>query len=133
MSTRRSAAARIATSVVAVVGLLGGQLSAVAHEVLVEHVRCAEHGELVHVGDEAGGDALAFGVTRDAPPEASPHARHEHCGVTLAEAASALLARRSSLARNEAHRPLLAFAEITYATAPVHVLAPKTSPPSTLS
>jgi hypothetical protein len=53
---------------------------------LVEHTRCAEHGELVHGGRPHHHDALRHGQSdvatfRNAPDEGSNEA-HEHCALS---------------------------------------------------
>jgi hypothetical protein len=73
---------------VTVICLLG-QLGSVAHEATERHVRCAEHGELSHVGAESsagGSHTLTLGVegqgdrSRSVADQATtPSTAHEHC------------------------------------------------------
>lgn len=73
---------RAVASVLATVAL-AGQISSFAHLVLVRHVRCAEHGELVELGRARG---IARPVQRERQPNnaftteasATEHG-HEHC------------------------------------------------------
>jgi hypothetical protein len=103
---------------------------------LVEHTRCAEHGELVHAGDAHGHElgeqttgkpAGVHGRSEDRAGEA-----HEHCALSAERRdalASADAARVSSVPPGDpSERPL---------RAPLHAdesgrfrVAPKTSPPA---
>ena len=131
---RRGSPRRLAA--VAVVCLLA-QLAGVLHLLVVRHERCAEHGEVVHAGDEASahdaavaGDARALAV-RPAADDAE-HDDHEHC--------QALSDRRAVGAPSA---PAIAGADLTAGdgtavadAAPARAgvlyrLAPKLSPPRT--
>jgi hypothetical protein len=72
---------RAVLGVIALVGLLGAQLGTVAHEVLVKHATCAEHGELIHVAQaqetsesHAKSPALSSASSSD---EAQHHHTHD--------------------------------------------------------
>lgn len=69
--SRRLLAALLGTTWL--IGLFASPL----HQLLVEHVRCAEHGQLVHAGDHAdAGHALAEQALLIA---AEAHGDHDHC------------------------------------------------------
>jgi hypothetical protein len=76
-----STGARAFTLAAIVVASLG-QFASLAHEVTVRHFRCAEHGELTHVGAAAGEVAAS---PRDALRSQTAAAidAHEHCGVAF--------------------------------------------------
>lgn len=124
---------RVARGAMALALAAATQLGGSLHYVLVEHVRCAEHGELTH-----GSDADAF-APRDEPRPVDaiegttardPDGAHEHCLVaverrkaTLAAAALTPIDAPTLLATH-----LLAAAES--APRPPLDAAPKTSPPA---
>lgn len=102
------------------------------HEATTVHVRCAEHGELVHGETGRTIDAAAH-ATLAPDPGAHETRGHEHCGL-------ASLIRES---RSTPNAPVLVPAPVTitaHATAPdtvatvrevsVYRIAPKTSPPA---
>lgn len=106
------------------------------HMLLVEHTRCAEHGDLVHGteahhqadGDHAGVDAVALEAVSDEASEVA----HEHCSVNAER-------RDGDVAVSEAEVSpcLLASAELgaaptTFASVEAERfrLAPKNSPPA---
>jgi hypothetical protein len=72
---------RVVASILATVAL-AGQVTSFVHLVLVRHVTCAEHGELVEVGKEhaiaksARQAAPANVVTSESPADAHGH---DHC------------------------------------------------------
>ncbi len=114
---------------------LAGQLSSFAHLVLVRHVTCAEHGDMIEVGRERVIAAAATErAAEDSVAAASPAESHghEHCLVApmrrdrLASRAGAVLDSSHidaygtiGVARSETIAPAIA----------VLVLAPKNSPP----
>jgi hypothetical protein len=118
---------------------LATQLSSVAHLVLVEHVRCTEHGAWIHAGDEharahvehsaSASDAPA--VVPDAGAAAEDH-EHDHCLASTERRKLALLLLAS--AELPPLRPTALAATADHAThvvaRAVHTLAPKTSPPT---
>ena len=120
-----------------------GHLGVMVHQATAQHARCAEHGELVHGGDDEGAEAggLEAWTERQAPddsdriesrPLAAGH-EHEHCWVACA-AGERLRVRdpagESDLARLDKD------ADLQPATAPralrsaLYRIAPKTSPPA---
>ena len=133
--TSGSAMIRRAFAFAAVVGLLLQGTSG-GHMLLVEHTRCAEHGELVHTEDVhhhaesevAPVAVLAFDDAGKAPSEAA----HEHCNHSaehrdaansIADAAALDFAPvRDVVARPDAPQGV--------ASAPVYHDAPKNSPPA---
>jgi hypothetical protein len=106
-------------SIAVAVVCLGGQLASFAHLALVEHVRCSQHGELVHRNAGSG----------DAPDSDS----HDHCvlaahrsavfsvehGAVQVAPASAIVVEAPG-ARSESPAPPI----------PLVLLAPKQSPPA---
>jgi len=113
-----------------------GQLSSLAHGVLVQHVICAEHGESIHLRSMPAGRAdsvrqLEGGVARAraAVPMAEAD-EHDHCSLVASRnlrpqstedfTAGPALVGSSALARRE----LVAIPII-----PAYLIAPKTSPP----
>ncbi len=63
------------------------QFASLSHEMTVRHFRCAEHGELTHVGVASAAGAVASGglpLSRAMRPQAGDVAdAHEHCGVAF--------------------------------------------------
>jgi hypothetical protein len=117
---------------------LGTQLSAVTHFLIVEHVQCAEHGELIHAHEQHHeGDESAY---RDAPPasqhftpsgKADDHG-HDHCLVSSERRESAVPASApATLASTSVHAAFFpqSFAELVFVER-VYAFAPKTSPPA---
>lgn len=114
-----------------------GQASGLLHGVLVQHARCAEHGEAVHVA--AAEHALAAHADASAPGTQVVHADataaeehgHEHClgvwnrrGATFAPEAGTVVP-----ALFAAHVHAAPHAIPRVAARPLFLLAPKTSPP----
>lgn len=117
-----------------------GALAALAHVATVEHVRCPEHGDLVH--------AASAHLGADAPPPASAysaqerlrrgdlateHADHEHCGVLARhapEGASApVTAASRALTTAVLWAPVTPGEEAVCHGQPGYRLAPKQGPP----
>ena len=106
------------------------------HMLLVEHTRCAEHGELVHDGDRHHHDTVAH-ATEDAPAfesssDESSTSAHEHCALT-ADRRDALVTTAESqvcglvavvVEERVFEQPLV------LAKAPRFRVAPKNSPPA---
>jgi hypothetical protein len=69
-----------AVSAALVVVALAAQLASFAHLVLVRHVTCAEHGEMIEVGhdDEAAATTTRTDVTGLAASSLDSHG-HDHC------------------------------------------------------
>ena len=122
---------------------LVGQLSGLAHMLLVQHVTCPEHGELVHSGAVAHTDVTDLAAVSDATPatglvssgdataeEPAGHG-HDHClaaahgrgHVGLGGAAAGALAPSPALAG----LPTDAAPHLAHDA--LYRLAPKTSPP----
>jgi hypothetical protein len=114
------------------------QLSSAFHMVLVEHVRCAEHGEWVHVDDEhAGTHGSPHGVTAAnstaiAPPSSEDGHHHDHCLTCLERRKAVLVASAATelttLSQNR-DAPSIA-SESAIDDRPTYCFAPKTSPPA---
>jgi hypothetical protein len=125
------AARLLAVAVVAAVGF--AQFSTSWHEVTVQHVVCAEHGELTHVSSIASrGPVRALGRAAIQAADLELADAHEHCGFVFAPASSP----PSSIVRVAARfEPPPVVAETRGAPAPhpgrafVLASAPKTSPP----
>jgi hypothetical protein len=131
--TRAAASARVLALLVAAASL-SAQVSTLLHDAEVQHIRCAEHGELTHVEAQRADVATPAqpGGAVDRAPAGPPDA-HEHCAVVFA-------------VQGGAHAPVVrAFVRFTpppvvarpaAAPAPrpgrtfVLASAPKTSPPS---
>lgn len=122
------------------VGLLClfGQFSSALHMVLVEHVRCAEHGELVHVdGDQhADHDGTAHRERSPGGPAISSSSTdsdhgHDHCLICSERRKLALLpAAVPELRAPEGGDALLALCpDASIHTPRIYSYAPKTSPP----
>ena len=119
----------------AVVGLFL-QGSQGGHMLLVEHTRCAEHGDLVHPGDgpdhAAGDDASAEHRAFEAAADLGDEEAHEHCSHAFERrdaAADVPASEVAALRRAEPPpfaEPALAFTE----RAPRYRTAPKNSPPA---
>ena len=114
---------------------LVAQFAAALHTLLVQHVRCAEHGEWVHV-DEGHGPTIHVG--RETPVEAaalrsSSSAEdhdHEHC---LACAERKLVLRWPALSGVRspvARRALVSNRRVWRTSSRIYGFAPKSSPPA---
>ena len=130
---------RLLAACVALV-LTAGALSQAAHFLLVPHVICAEHGELLEVDERAPHAAREHAAaTEDRPSASAPEAvaEHEHCQVllrgqrerALPEAPSAELASLTTGRR----APVFVASDGLRGSLQTLALAPKTSPPSTPS
>lgn len=116
-----------------------GQLSTLAHNILVRHATCAEHGELVHQSTAPGATKAISAARRDvavrasaADDQAEGHG-HEHCLVLAHGRGHVGLDGASAPATVEppeyqAVAPVAAPARAASHT--VYRLAPKTSPPA---
>jgi hypothetical protein len=130
-------ARRLVRFAVALAGTLGlvALLSVELHYLLVQHVRCAEHGELVHAsGSEAGpGAALHTGHgVRVAPADADgalEDEHHDHCGVVTERAQPARGVIAVLLPLTEPRGATISETVGVRASVDVVLLAPKTSPP----
>ena len=126
----RRACALTAMLVLCLQGSSGG------HMLLVEHTRCAEHGELVHSGEAHHHDASAQvetgGLTFEGVSDEGSSEAHEHCAlsvdrrdvlVPIVEAEVSPCRIRAS----ESVRPADRFA---FVAAKRFRIAPKNSPPA---
>jgi len=106
------------------------------HMLLVEHSRCAEHGELVH-----GGEPHPHSVTRAlqlpspavwGTPDAGSKDAHEHCSVSAnrRDVLDAIVDAGAPEHRYEAPQALSAHDPVIVAPTPRFRVAPKTSPPA---
>jgi len=138
----RTASGRYSAGALAALCLLTPILG-YAHLLLVQHARCPEHGELVHVEDAAADDAsLLLGpglqlrtdepqVALESAPEVDGH-EHDHCVAVLARKTSAPLASAGPLLPSHGStlslRGLVQDSVLRAPTA-LYRLAPKNSPP----
>lgn len=116
---------------------VAAQLSSFTHELLVRHVTCPEHGELIHA-DEATASlpvssddapALAYRATS---VEVSGHG-HEHCSVCTARREQLFIAAPSApLVSAATLKEVVGVERGNCLPAPVALLrlAPKSSPPA---
>ncbi len=117
---------------------LAAQGLVLGHYALVEHTRCAEHGELVHVGGHADahgtehGAGAAADVASDliTTGEAAHDESHEHC-ATCSErrkviCAPAPIVATVSVRVDPSSTPVV---QVFGASRAVYWIAPKTSPP----
>lgn len=115
---------------------LVGELGSSLHLLLVDHVRCAEHGEWLHEGaqhaqdTEAQASAAATGATLSALADEDGHA-HEHCDVIPTWSRTELSEPGSTLSAPWRHLDETPPGEFSaLGAARLWLLAPKTSPPS---
>jgi hypothetical protein len=121
----------------------GEAVVALAHRAQ-RHVRCSEHGELIHVG-VAGDPALALDrlaeqaragqtpsdVARRAPPTGEPE--HEHCfilGMSRERATPSACARTVPAATPIAQAAASKTDDVSPRARAVYRIAPKNSPPA---
>ena len=112
------------------------QGSSGGHMLLVEHTRCAEHGELVHDGkahhhEGASHAHSSLAAFQGASEEASDEA-HEHCALTVDRRdALAVIAEAQSSAPVVEREPLFTFTRqvVPFETGRFRI-APKNSPPA---
>lgn len=125
----------------ALVLLFAGQLATIAHELAVEHVRCAEHGGVMdaapvgpdthasHAPTGAGSMRTTATLGDDSSARATTHGDHGHCSVHAAQQSGAALAEPTPRER------ALPSVVVANYDGPAHKgialarLAPKTSPP----
>ena len=134
---RLSASAMIRPACV-LAGMLGLFLqgSNGGHMLVVEHSRCAEHGELVHGGDahphvaaaHTHGDSAAVHGT----PDDGSNEAHEHCALSVdrRDAPLSIVARVVSTRSVPAAPDLAVVDAVVVARTVLLRLAPKTSPPA---
>jgi hypothetical protein len=109
------------------------QVSGALHWVLVEHARCAQHGEWVHVGegDHAHSDAAATPASVSVQAAGSDEHGHDHCDFLPTPRELTLV--RSAQSSLPAPRVIDSSGDVrcSDSKAPISLyeLAPKTSPP----
>lgn len=111
------------------------QGSSGGHMLLVEHTRCAEHGELVH-GDPhqhgAGPQQQAESPALHGMPDPSTEEGHDHCSVSSdrRDALVLIAAPDAGIQASKAHEPLALHSAIIPPITPRFRIAPKNSPPA---
>jgi hypothetical protein len=116
---------------------LAAQALVLGHYVLVEHTRCAEHGELLHAVESAQAHRLGGASAADPNGDALRRGEvahdegHDHCATTsdrrkslCASAVEGTPLRVDSLVRFYEHG-----IQIVDVDAAIYCVAPKTSPP----
>ncbi len=136
MKRRRAALRSSSIGVVALFVL--AQASGFAHQFVVKHTVCAEHGELVHVADMAHpGETAAAQSTARRPSLASSNAAethgHDHCLALVPRREKAVLgAAQPTVANAGVGKPLRHDrpTEVRGTQVALYRLAPKNSPPA---
>ena len=127
-----------------VVSFVGAGITARLHQIMQAHIRCAEHGELIHVDSvrSAAGalDGLAESENSRTGPMASarPYSpannghEHEHCHFVLPSRDHEGAVVHASYAHDARVHvlPRLPVPVTGWPRAPLYNLAPKTSPPA---
>lgn len=119
---------------------LGTQLSALTHFLIVEHVRCAEHGDLIHADEQHNGGVEEGSAQLGAPTsterftpagEGDGH-DHDHCLVSSERRESSVLAPTLSIPTSTGVHTAILSDSLTELVlfARVYAFAPKTSPPT---
>ena len=109
------------------------QLAALAHNATTRHVRCADHGELIHL-DRAELDPGAPVTTDDGvtSPEAGASGGHAHCGMSIFNREPVVMA--TCLVAGGVADPRGAVVPLDdraeRGSVAIYLLAPKTSPPA---
>lgn len=114
------------------------QLSALMHFLLVEHARCAEHGEWTHGHaqhaereTDSHGGRLAPSSQLCVPAGSSEEHDHDHC-LVASEKREAIATTPTLLSGTSAGEDSAAVADVSHElvlVARVYAFAPKTSPP----
>lgn len=133
---RSSAMIRRSCTLLAVVGLFL-QGSTGGHMLLVEHTRCAEHGDLVH-GDQqahehaARADEVADVHAFEGASDTGPEAAHEHCSDSAERRDAAAEIKNASFVALVDSRDTCAHPASPWhpEPAPRYRTAPKNSPPA---
>lgn len=134
-SLTRHRSTRGLAALLAVVAL-AGQLASFAHLVLVRHVTCAEHGEMIEIGSAA--TSVAVTTPREAAPAmraaTSPAAAHDHEHCLISPMRRDRLAATASVWQEAARVDADDAIGVTHDRAvppPIAaiILAPKSSPP----
>ena len=115
--------------VITAAALLFGQLSGVAHLLIVDHQRCLEHGELVHAPAPARDDARRQHASMIGVEAGETHA-HDHCLCVSSRRDTAL---HADVAAGAAIAPAAVHDSSARPAPPAAtrrwLLAPKNSPP----
>jgi hypothetical protein len=116
--------------IVTAAALLVGQLSMVAHLLIVEHRQCPEHGELVDAAPSHGdGDAPRHTDALDASETEGGHS-HSHCLCVVSRREAAIGATAAAdVAAPMGPASAVAFGISTPVLCKRWILAPKNSPP----
>jgi hypothetical protein len=119
---------------------LGGQLAGVVHFALVQHARCAEHGELVHADQLSANASDAISQRRPLSSSAyesdaraaTEHAQHDHCAGTSERRGYAVLLSRLVVRVPQVQRAREFHARDVFDPLARErwLLAPKSSPPA---
>ena len=122
----------------AVAWLLGG-VGAVVHQALVQHVVCAEHGQVEELVNSSHGDLSASDVSistqRSEHDTASLYSdnisdNHDHdCSLDLTSQTAASSLTRSALPQSTAHHIAIFLTRVAPPRGPPLAYSPKTSPP----
>jgi hypothetical protein len=112
---------------------VAGSLSGLLHEATTSHVRCAEHGELMH--GVAGVDHVHADTTtasvHDLPPIQAPEVGHDHCLVASAVHSVSIASRVPIVATTlTTTRTAIEVEPVVVARTDLFRTAPKTSPPA---
>lgn len=104
------------------------------HWLVVEHVRCAQHGEWIHAGEEHATDAAEASASGDGPAlligDSAESDAHEHCAVGSERRKQAWLPPSTPGPRPVAQlSPASSARSASLVSTRVHLFAPKTSPP----
>ena len=132
----RATAATKSFTVAVMAAAMFAQLLSISHEMTVQHIRCAEHGELTHVVAMVATPAeLPSQRTNDAfrTRDAETADAHEHCGVAFTVEGSSCTPSVGGATAAAPPSPALRPVAATLSSngrAGVLASAPKTSPPS---
>ncbi len=100
-----------------------------SREVAMVHVRCAEHGQLVHVRASSSGHASAAAGTAMVVPGGRATSEHEHCALIGAKHCVHLAAVAPVSSIVAALGPRLAVELVSHSPRATFRIAPKNSPP----
>ena len=112
------------------------QGSSGGHMLLVEHTRCAEHGELVHSGDAydhaSGEHAHSKTATLDGLPDPDSDEAHDHCVVPAdrRDAAASFVDSKACICVAGLLDDLTLNSAVLVPSTPRFRIAPKGSPPA---
>jgi hypothetical protein len=116
-----------------------GQFSGIAHNLLVQHATCAEHGELVHTAGLQQTDGVGSAVPADAavrgsaPGEAVEEHGHDHCLAVAHGRGHIGLQSAGAAVSLDATPPALGSVtdgDAVAVSVALYRLAPKNSPPA---